>query len=217
MGPAFSAGFMKATREYDLPIRDQKICHRNYYHYDAFVMAKPESEEEARQIGEAAEAGIKPELGRLLERWHGEHLPAISAHLDRLKSMEVRGLSRNGVLATIDEADAIHQDLWTIHFRIAHVMLVAIEIFSEFYTDLFGGDDADAHSLLVGANSKSVMAGIALSDLKETARELGLRGGNSKDSCRDSPLYIASDRQRERVSGERAFLPGYLRSPSGPL
>lgn len=210
MGRAFPGGFMTATREYDLPIQDVRVRHRNYYYYTSIVVAEPESEEEARQIGEAAEAGIKPELGRLLERWHGEHLPAISAHLDRLKSMEVRGLPRNEMMAILDEADAIHQDLWAIHFRIAHVMLVVIELFSEFYTDLFDGDDADAHALLVGANSKSVMAGIALSDLAETARELGL-----EEVFRETPVenllptLQAIDKGREFLVSLHSFLDVY--------
>lgn len=74
----------------------------------------------------------------------------------------------------VDEAGAITEELWTIHFRVAFPMLLSMQLFDEFYTDLFGGSVADAHALLVGAVSESVKAGFGLADLAGAARKLGL-------------------------------------------
>lgn len=206
-GPAFAVGFTTASREYKSPIQEMKVCYQNHYRYESLVMALPHSDEEARQIGEAAEAAMKPELGRLLERWHGEHLPAVLAHLHRLKSMQVENRPAEEIVALLDEADAIHRNLWTIHFRIAFPMLHAMQLFDELHKDLFGEDDADAHALLVGANSKSVMVGITLSDLAGTARELGLEKvfEETPEKALASALR-ATDNGREFLESLQTFL-----------
>ncbi len=174
VNPSFSFGFTAAAREYKTPILDvQAIC-RNRYHFERYVFAHPASEEEGRAMGEAAEAAMKPELGRLRERWQGEHLPAIHSHLRRLRTMDIRNASPLEIAQMLDEADAIHRDLWTIHFRIAIPMLLGMQIFDEFYSDVFGAADADGHALLVGVMSESVKAGMGLYDLSVGARDLGL-------------------------------------------
>jgi rifampicin phosphotransferase len=174
MGPAFEAGIVSAARELGAPLQDYQVRYRNHYRFDRQVMAQPANDAEARSMGEAAEAGTKTEVGRLLERWHGEHLPRVSAHLDRLRAMDVYRATDAELVAMLDEVDGIHQDLWTIHFRIALPMLVGIQLFDELYAELFGGSEADSHALLVGGVSESVKAGFGLSDLAATARELGL-------------------------------------------
>jgi pyruvate,water dikinase len=174
MGPAFATGHTAAAQEYHIPILYMKIIHPNHYRYECRVMAAPGSEEEAHRLEDAAQAAMEAAFARQNARWHGEHLPAISAHLDRLGSMNVQGRSAADIVSLLDEADVIHTDLWTIHFRVGFPMLMSIQIFDEFYTDVFAAEDADAHALLVGANSESVKAGIALSDLALSAKALGL-------------------------------------------
>lgn len=172
--PAVSAGFLIAAREQQTPIREFDTRHRNYFAFTRTVVAKPASEEEARALGEAAEAVARTEIGRLMERWHGEHLPRILELQERLRGMETTAAADDKVPALLDEADAITEELWTIHFRVAFPMLLAMQLFDELYGDLFGGNDADAHALLVGGVSESVKAGFGLADLADTARELGL-------------------------------------------
>jgi pyruvate,water dikinase len=73
----------------------------------------------------------------------------------------------------VDEINALYEEMWTIHFRIAAPMLLAFQLFDEFYVDLFG-PEADSHLLTSGRMSRTVRAGIALSDLASRAQQLGL-------------------------------------------
>jgi hypothetical protein len=139
-------------------------------------MKQPSSQAEAQAMGEQAEATARQEIGRLGERWEKEHLPALRAHLQRLAELEAAIGSTSGAdtMSLINEAQEIDCDLWTIHFRIAIPMLLAMQLYDEFYADIFGGTEGDAHALLSGVRSESVKAGLGLYDLATTARELGL-------------------------------------------
>ncbi|MDQ3653527.1 MAG: PEP-utilizing enzyme [Chloroflexota bacterium] len=174
LGPCFATGATAAFRELQVPIDHIDVIHRNNYRFERWAPVVPSSDDEARQIGETAEASMKTEVGRMMERWHGEHLPRISAHLQRLREMNVGSATPPELQALLDEANAIHEDLWTIHFRIAAPMLLSMQLYDELHADLFEDPDADAHALLVGGLSESVKAGIGLSDLAIRARELGL-------------------------------------------
>lgn len=173
---AFGDGFTLAARELSTPIKHVHVMSRNWYRFEWYEMFQPASEEEARQLGETAEATLKPELGRLLERWNGEHLPAIQKNIERLRALDVESVPAARVVEAIDEIEAIHLDLWTIHFRIAIPMLLGLQIFDEFYADVFGDGAGvgDGHALLVGGNTESIKAGIGLYDLALRATELGL-------------------------------------------
>ncbi len=174
IGPAFSAGFTTAAREMNTPILQVEAIDRNWFHFERYVMRIPANETEAREIGELAEATLKPQLGQLRARWENEHLPALLSRLERLKTMDVDSASPAELTAIIDEVDVIHRDFWTIHFRIAIPMLLGMQIFDEFYADLFGGEDGDSHALLRGVASESVKAGLGLYDLALSARAAGL-------------------------------------------
>jgi pyruvate,water dikinase len=174
LGPAFGSGTTAAFREARLPIEGVDVRHRNHYRYERWIGVTPANEDEARVIGETAEKSMQAEIGRMMERWHGEHLPAISSHLQRLQELQVGTASPTELLEMIAEAHAIHVELWTIHFRIVVPMLLAMQLFDELYADLFDSSESDAHALLVGGLSESVKAGIGLSDLAASADELGL-------------------------------------------
>jgi len=174
MGSALAAGFTRALNECDLPIDRWETCHRNYYHFDRMVMKQPATEEEARLAGEAAEAALQREVGRMTERWHGEHLPSVTSHLNRLRALDVAGASTRELVTMLDEVDKIHENLWIIHFRVVLPMHLALQLFDEFYADVFGGAESDGHALMVGTLTKGIKAAIGLSDLAARARELGL-------------------------------------------
>lgn len=174
MGPACGAGFTAAANEYNLPIQRVEVCHRNHYRYQRKVEKQPASEEEARLMGEAAEAAMQREIGRMMERWHDEHLPEITARLRRLRELDVAGASPDELAGMLDEVNAIHTDLWRIHFRTVLPMHLSSQLFDEFYADIFGGAESDSHALVVGTLSESIKAGIGLSDLAALARTLGL-------------------------------------------
>jgi phosphohistidine swiveling domain-containing protein len=176
LNSAFAAGFTAAAREMNTPIEEVQARGANWFHFERYITKQPSSEDEARAMGERAEATAKREIGRLGERWEQEHLPALKAHLQRLGELEAAVGSVTGAAAAalIEEAQAIHRDLWTIHFRIAIPMLLAMQLYDEFYADVFGGTESDAHALLRGVWSESVKAGLGLYELAIAAKELGL-------------------------------------------
>ncbi len=185
LGPCFAIGATAAFRELRVPIERVDVVHRNHYRYERWSPVIPASDDEARRIGEAAEASAKTEIGRMMERWLGEHLPRISAHHQRMWDMSVESANPSELLGLLDEINVIHTDLWTIHFRVAMPMLMSMQLFDELYADLFGGEEADAHALLVGSLSESVKAGFGLSDLAIEATGLGL-GSLFQDPDTDS-------------------------------
>lgn len=174
MAEASGIGMTVAAAEAGIPIAAYEARERNYFHFTRFVPVIPASEEEARQMGEAAEASGQREVARQMERWHGEHLPRIQELNARLAELPGPDASDIEILAALEEAKAIANEAWTIHFRLAIPMLLSMQLFDEFYADLFGGTDADGHALLVGAVSESVKAGFGISDLAIMAREGGL-------------------------------------------
>ena len=174
VGRASRVGWKVAAREQQTPIRDSEVRYRNHFQYGRIVLHQPATEEEARRMAETAEAAAKSEIGRLLARWNDEHLPRLTALHDRLRTLDVDGASNDELAAMLDEAQAIHDEEWTIHFRIALPMLLAMQLYDELFGELVGGTDADAHALLVGVSSESVKAGFGLSDLATEARKLGL-------------------------------------------
>ena len=174
MAEASGTGMTVAAAETGIPIAAYDTRERNYYHFTRIAPVIPTSEEHAREIGEVAEAAGKREVGRQMERWHGEHLPRLQELNARLATLLTTDASDSEILAALDEAKAIAIEVWTIHFRLAIPMLLSMQLFDEFYADLFGGTDADGHALLVGGVSESVKAGFGISDLAAIAREQGV-------------------------------------------
>lgn len=207
---ATNQGFTAVMNELALPILAYEGRRRNGYRFNRTVVKEPASEAEARAMGEAAEATARREIGLMIERWHGEHLPRIQALLQRLQSLDVADASSSEVGAKLDEAIAITAELWTIHFRIAFPMLLSMQLFDEFYLDLFGGTDADAHALLLGAVSSSVEAGFGLADLATSARDVGLEGVfRDTEIDRLLPALEASEQGRAFLTELRAYLDTY--------
>ena len=200
IGAASTAGMGAAAREMHLPLSGYDTRERNYFHFTRFTPIVPASEDDARRMAEQAEAAGQRELGRMMERWHGEYLPRLRELEARLGELPPPGASDAEVLAALDEAQAIASEAWTIHFRIAMPMLLSMQLFDEFYADLFGGTDADGHALLVGAVSASVKAGFGISDLAAMAREQGL----AQEIIATPPDAIV--RALEGTESGRAFL-----------
>lgn len=180
----FAVGFTTAFREYNAPIESVRVLGRNLYQYERYHPIVPANEDEARRMGELAEATLKPEVGRLGERWETEHFPAVRVLLDRMRYLDVASASPAEVVAALDDLIAIQRELWTIHFRIAVPMLMGMQVFDEFYADAIGGADGDSHALLTGQASKSVEAGLGLYDLAVRAQELGL-----EQTFRETPSH----------------------------
>ena len=169
-------GWLKAMREHGLPFKAMHIRFQNYYQYERAEMIEPSSPEEAAAGEQALEATMKREVSRLADRWHGEHLPRIRQIIDRFIAIEhqISTAPLSDVESMLHEFDELRSELWTIHFRIVVPMMLAMQLYAEFYADLFGGAVADAHALLIGRPTKSVAAALGLSDLAAAARNAGL-------------------------------------------
>jgi pyruvate,water dikinase len=186
-------GFLTALREFKVPIISSDSIFRNHYRFGRMVMAEPTSAEEAARLFGPSEEVLKAEVGRLLDRWETEHLPAIRGLLERLDQIDP-DLDHLG--QAVEETKAISNDLWTIHFRIAVPMLLSMQLFDEFFADLFDGTDADSHALLVGQVSESIKAGFGLADLARDATLLGL-----EPVFRGSGPSVLLDRIKEADNG----------------
>ncbi|HEX3303755.1 MAG TPA: PEP-utilizing enzyme [Thermomicrobiales bacterium] len=174
--PSTFYGWQKAMREFGMPFKAMHVRFQNFYQYDRVEMIEPASPEEARAGGEALEATMKVEVARLGDRWENEHLPRTRQIIDRFIAMEHDSATASlvDIAAMLDEFENLRAELWTIHFRTVLPMMLAMQTYDELYADLFGGTEADAHILLGGRLTRSVAAGIGLSDLAATARAAGL-------------------------------------------
>jgi pyruvate,water dikinase len=186
-------GFLTALREFKVPIISSDSIFRNHYRFGRMVMAEPTSAEEAARLFGPSEEVLKAEVGRLLDRWETEHLPAIRGLLERLDQIDP---DLDNLGQAVEETKAISNDLWTIHFRIAVPMLLSMQLFDEFFADLFDGTDADSHALLVGQVSESIKAGFGLADLARDATSLGL-----EPVFRGSGPSVLLDRIKEADNG----------------
>ena len=173
---SLSDGFMAGMLEFGLPFKARHIRYQNYYQFERMEMEAPPSPEAAEAGGKQLEATIKQETARLGKRWETEHLPRVKQIISRHIAMEreVGTASLPGIAELLREYEAIRRELWTIHFRTVIPMLLSMQAYDEFYSDVLGGSDGDSHALLVGQSTRSVDAGIGLSDLAAAARASGL-------------------------------------------
>lgn len=171
-GPNFSRGYTTAARELNLPMTGYEIRYRNNYQYERPVFAHPASEEEAQQLGALSEETIKAQFPIQISRWEEEHLPQILALHERINRIIDADPATIGP-EDVDELNEILGSLWAIHFRIVMPGLIAQQVFDEFCFDVLG-PESDPHALQSGVSTKTIEAGIAMSDLAALARELGL-------------------------------------------
>ncbi len=210
LAEASGMGMTVAAAEAGIPITAYDSRERNYFHFTRIAPVVPASEEEAREIGEVAEAAGQREVARQMERWHGEHLPRLQELNARLAELPGSATSDIGVLAALDEAKAMTCEAWLIHFRLAFPMLLSMQLFDEFYADLFGGAEADGHALLVGGVTASVKAGFGISDLAILAREQGLESmvlATPADAL--VPALEGTEAGRTFLTALRAYLAEY--------
>jgi len=190
-------GFLIALREYRIPVTSAGSVFRNHYRFGRVEFAVPANEAEAATLYGPAEEILKKEIGRQMERWQGEHLPRIQEHLARLAALDP---DLDHLRPALAEVRSIATELWTIHFRIVIPMTLAMQVFDEFYADVFGGSDTDAHALLVGQLTESIKAGFGLSDL---ARE-AVRSGLDRDIADTAPDALRASLDQSEAG--RAYL-----------
>ena len=89
-------------------------------------------------------------------------------------------------------------------------MLMGLQVFDEFYAEVFTGGESDGHALLVGVESESVKAGLGLYDLAVRANDLGL-APVVRDTPADELLAAleSTDSGRTFLAELRAYLETY--------
>ena len=176
MGPAFAAGVTAAFQALHLPMHDVVVAERNHYLFYRWATREPATGPEDRATVDRPPASPQRMIERMMESWQGKHLPRIQDHLRRLEELELATATPAEIDRHLNEAQAIHEDLWRIHMTVTELATQSLEQFDELYAELFGKEPSDGHDLLVGGLSETVKTGIGLFDLASQARELGLAG-----------------------------------------
>ena len=172
----FPYGWSAAGAELNLPLGKPDVRYHNFYQFERQHVPEPMSPEVAEAQEKLTQETMQREIGRLGDRWRDEHLPRLEQMATRMEEIEaaIPTASNDDILSMLDELVLLGREYWTIHFRIAFPMLLALQLFDELHADLFGGTAADAHALLVGRPTMSVKAGIGLFDLAADARHSGV-------------------------------------------
>jgi phosphohistidine swiveling domain-containing protein len=161
-------GFTSAARQMDLPVHF--IARRiNTYYYQALVPFTTDHEE-MEAIGKRTEQTIGGAIGRLADAWEQEYLPEIQRYIADWDAFDLRGASLPQLVVQLDTSVARVTRLMEMHFQIAIPMLLAMSLYDELYSDLFGGEDKfAAYALLQGFPNKTVEAGHELWKLSRLA------------------------------------------------
>ena len=172
--PTTFNAMVTAMQEFGLPFKTMHIRFHNYYQFERLEMIEPANPDEAAAGEAAIEATMQREVGRLADRWQNEFFPRIRQIIDRFIDIErsIAASATADARAMLSEFVNLRFELWTIHFRVVVPMMLSMQIYDEFYQDLFGGTDAEGHALLVGRPTMSVAAAIGLSDLAAAARHV---------------------------------------------
>lgn len=141
----------------DLPMR--MVARRiNTYHYLGIVpLSLPPEEIEA--MGQRAQEKVGASMGRLLEHWQDDWLPAVKRELAAWERFDLAAADAASFRAHVAATMARYERIWSVHFQIVVPMLMAMSSFTDLYRDLFGGDDAfDALRLVQGFENETLRA-----------------------------------------------------------
>lgn len=201
LAPGFRAGFTAAFRHYNAPIDRFDCTYRNNYHFERYVPKVPKDNAEAQAIDELAEKTFQAAIPGMVTRWQDVHMPAILAIDERLRSIAATSPREAATPANVEAVKSALGALWTEHFVIVLPMLLAMELFDEFYAELFGAD-ADSHKLLAGMESESVKTGYELSDLAALARSLELAEMLRETPVEEIPAALQQSEAGREFAGQ---------------
>jgi pyruvate,water dikinase len=187
----YSGGFNRAAEILSIPVRlySRRI---NTYYYQTFlpVGAPPEAVLkmmngigkvapglvnviQSKAIDAAARKyieAINPYIARLLDLWNGEWLPEIKSHLAFWDGFDLRGASNEALLRHLDDTIERTGRIGEIHFLVGFPLLIAMSMYEEVYTDIFGESrKLEAYRLLQGFENKTIESGRELWKLSRRA------------------------------------------------
>ncbi len=197
---AWSEGATRGFREVKVPLLNFHSVGRNAYLFQWMEFEEFTNPEAAQASGAVTEATMRQLMGRLRDYWETDRLPATQEGLNALRAIIAEVPASDRVPELVEETLVIFADLWRLHFTVVVPMGVAMQVFDEFHTEVFGGSEEDGHPLLAGQLTESVKAGFGLSDLAIRAKSLGLA-----DVILDTEPVDAIETLAETEAGE-AFL-----------
>jgi pyruvate,water dikinase len=165
----FEAALLGGFQQLGIPARRSEHLFANHYNYSRMFMDPVTPE-----MAQAIESTMREAIAKQMDRWLGEYLPRTLELVEEIKAIDVSGMPLPAIPAAMDRARTLDEELWTIHFRVVFPMNLSMQLFGEFYADVFDAPEAEAHELMAGGVSESVRMSLALGDLAERARELGL-------------------------------------------
>jgi hypothetical protein len=161
-------GFNRAHELYDIPARMQARRFWTYHYASMAPLAL--SPEEMQAMAARSEEKVGAVLGALEETWQSEWLPAIMRHIDHFQRFKLDSASDAELLQHLEDAIERIGDLWLLHFRIVLPSYLAMNLFEEFYRDLFSDESAfRPYKLIQGIDNKTVESGTALWKLSRKA------------------------------------------------
>ncbi|MBI1886322.1 MAG: hypothetical protein HYS09_08460 [Chloroflexi bacterium] len=169
-GIAFPAGFGRACETMYMPIQTMKVRSFNYYWYFGSVPATA-TPEEAAERDARLEAEMMQRAPGVLKVWEEVYLPEVQRHNQRLREFPYRDASLRELAAFLDEAKAIRERQWELHFLAVFPVMGAAMQFLQLYEQAFNQPENNEHyRMLQGFPNKSVEAGQALYDLAQEAK-----------------------------------------------
>ena len=204
-------GFARACEVYEMPVKILVRLVNTYLYTAPGPVVAPE---EMEAMGERSQKEIGEAMSRLGERWRGEYLPEIQEYLRDWDRFDLRGASMPKLLDHLDETVARFRSLWEIHFTVVIPMMISINVFEEFYRDLFDSDGAfDAYRLLQGLENKTVETGRELWRLSRQALKMPEVRKVLEENVADDvvPALEGSAQGREFLAKLGAYLDEYGR------
>jgi len=173
-GHRFARGLTSGLAALSIPMK-ASTARLNTYFYLSIEPAMPP--EKMHEVEAATVAAMQKATGNFWERWEHEWLPEIQQRWDEWNALDLPAMTDAELAAAVDQAGALYERLWHIHFELLVPPMAAASSFQDLYADLFPvHDPLDAYKLLQGADNKSVEAGRKLWELaQEAAAQPALR------------------------------------------
>jgi amino acid adenylation domain-containing protein/non-ribosomal peptide synthase protein (TIGR01720 family) len=149
-----------------------RVCRVNSYLYEATALDLSSAQAVDTLVAQtaAAEARLRSTMTQLEQLWNSAWLPELEQHLAFWQAYALPQASLADLCLHLDETLVRHVRVWEIHQQIFYPLTLAMNLFTEFYQDLVGTEDAlAALQLLAGLPNKTVESGHALWALSRRA------------------------------------------------
>ncbi len=160
-------GFAQAAEDFAMPIRWKKKFIHNF-DYTAVVPAVPLEDMEAQTMRSMEKFG--PGMFEIQQKWEQTFLPEVKEKLKFWESFDLKAADMPALLDHFNTTASHYVRLWHIHFAAVFPLYFTISQFDEFYTDLFGKENAlKVYHLLQGFDNKTLEADRTLWTLSQKA------------------------------------------------